>query len=281
VLVTFTVELGAPWLTFAGGRARRVAFLAFLLLQVMIGGTGNYTFFNLLTMTLALTLLDDGVWHRMLPRRMSALALCPPEPCAPHRGSGPIRTAAALVLLLLACATLWGTVVGRRAGFPAVDQALAVVAPLQSVNSYGLFRVMTTERSEIIVEGSDDGIIWREYGFHYKPGDVTRRPGFVEPHQPRLDWQMWFAALGTIQEAPWFQAFLFRLLQGSPTVVGLLGRDPFPEPPRYVRALLYDYRFTSASERRAGAAWWTRQLLGLYCPPIHLRGVPAPNALPP
>jgi lipase maturation factor 1 len=278
VLATFTVELGAPWLIFAGGRARRAAFLAFLLLQGLIGGTGNYTFFNLLAMTLALTLLDDGVWRRILPGRVTALALCPPEPRAPHRRSGPIRTVTALVLLLLASATLWGTVVGRRAGFPAVDRALALVVGFQSVNSYGLFRVMTTERSEIVVEGSDDGTTWREYNFRYKPGDVTRRPAFVEPHQPRLDWQMWFAALGTIQETPWFQAFLARLLQGSPAVIDLLGHSPFPGPPRYVRALLYDYRFTSASERRAGGAWWTRELVGLYCPPIHLRGVPPPTA---
>jgi hypothetical protein len=127
--------------------------------------------------------------------------------------------------------------------------------------------VMTTSRPEILVEGSDDGAAWQPYEFRWKPGDVKRRPRFVAPHQPRLDWQMWFAALGTYEENPWFIAFLARLLQGSPDVERLLLRNPFPHaPPRYVRAVLYEYRFTSVPERRATGAWWKRDLKGLYCP---------------
>src|SRR5207245_3512750 len=111
---------------------------------------------------------------------------------------------------------------------------------------------MTTSRPEIIIERSDDGRIWLAYEFKYKPGDLARRPGFVEPHQPRLDWQMWFAALGSYDNTAWFHAFLARLLEGTPEVLGLLAANPFPDhPPRYVRALVYDYRFTTPAERRA------------------------------
>ena len=126
---------------------------------------------------------------------------------------------------------------------------------------------MTTTRPEIIVEGSNDGTTWEAYEFRYKPGALTRRPPFVAPHQPRLDWQMWFAALGRYEENLWFQNFCVRLLEGSPDVVRLLARDPFDgRPPRYVRGELYRYHFA-----RAGGAWWTRERLGEYSPVLSLR----------
>jgi hypothetical protein len=143
--------------------------------------------------------------------------------------------------------------------------------PLRTINSYGLFAVMTTERREIIVEGSNDGTNWLAYDFKYKPGDVNRRPRFVEPFQPRLDWQMWFAALGNVQQSPWFGNFCKRLLQGSPDVLALLEKNPFPKhPPRFIRAELYDYQFTSPAERRATGAWWRREPVGEYLPPVSL-----------
>jgi hypothetical protein len=109
-----------------------------------------------------------------------------------------------------------------------------------------------------VVEGSDDGITWRAYEFRYKPGDVLRRPSQVAPHQPRLDWQMWFAALGDVRDNPWFVRFCLRLLEGSPSVLALLDRNPFPDaPPRYLRARLYDYRFSTPAERRETGAWWS------------------------
>jgi hypothetical protein len=125
---------------------------------------------------------------------------------------------------------------------------------------------MTTTRPEIIVEGSTDGETWVPYEFKYKPGDLTRRPPWVAPHQPRLDWQMWFAALGRYEENPWFQNFCVRLLQGSPSVLRLLQHDPFNgHPPRYIRAELYEYRFA-----RDGRAWWTRERLQDYSPVMSL-----------
>jgi hypothetical protein len=115
---------------------------------------------------------------------------------------------------------------------------------------------MTTDRREIVFEGSNDGVNWLPYEFKYKPGDVNHRPGFVAPFQPRLDWQMWFAALGNARQNPWFVNFCEPLLQGSPDVLALLAKNPFPgHPPRYVRAEFYDYHFTNFAERRAAGAW--------------------------
>ena len=140
------------------------------------------------------------------------------------------------------------------------------VSAFRFVNSYGLFAVMTTTRPEIIVEGSNDGIVWKPYDFRYKPGDPARPLPWVAPHQPRLDWQMWFAALGDVRSEPWFTRFLNRLLAGSPEVVRLLAHDPFAgsPPPRFVRATLYRYRFANRSD----ASWWTRTEVGAYSPII-------------
>jgi hypothetical protein len=131
---------------------------------------------------------------------------------------------------------------------------------------------MTTKRYEIIIQGSNDGVEWRDYEFRYKPGDVSRRPLWNIPHQPRLDWQMWFAALDDPRRLQWFSHFLERLLQNEPTVTALLESNPFPgKPPIYVRAQFYDYTFASKDEKAKGQ-WWDRQFLGLYFPAVYLRG---------
>jgi hypothetical protein len=147
-------------------------------------------------------------------------------------------------------------------------EAMRAIEPLHLVNSYGLFAVMTTVRNEIIVEGSNDGENWRAYEFKYKPGDPNRPPPIVAPHQPRLDWQMWFAALGTYRENRWFTNLLVRLMQGEPSVLRLLAYNPFPQsPPKHVRARLFLYRFTHWGER----GWWTREERGTYVPAVSLQ----------
>jgi hypothetical protein len=130
---------------------------------------------------------------------------------------------------------------------------------------------MTKDRGEIVIEGSADGIDWLPYEFKWKPGDVKRAPGWCAPYQPRLDWQMWFAALGTPQQNPWFSGLVIRLLQGSRDVSRLLAHNPFPDqPPHYIRAGFYRYRFTTAEEHRQSGAWWKRQELGEYLPTVSL-----------
>jgi lipase maturation factor 1 len=269
VLGTFVLEIGFPLLLFGPRSLRLAACAGIVLMQLAIFVTGNYTFFNLLTIALALLLVDDQLWAHVLPG--SLLRSIGPESAAPFAPPGWFALAAGVALLgastLRFTQTLTpGGLVGGR-----LLPLFAAVEPLRSINGYGLFRVMTTTRREIVVEGSEDGTTWQAYEFRFKPGDVTRRPGFVEPHQPRLDWQMWFAALSDYEATPWFQGFLVRLLQGSPDVLRLLAVNPFPaRPPRYVRALIYDYRFSTPAQRRAGGAWWTRTLLGSYSPVVSL-----------
>jgi hypothetical protein len=146
------------------------------------------------------------------------------------------------------------------------------VEPLDAFHSYGLFAVMTTDRPEIQIEGSRDGKTWLPYPFRWQPDRLDRPPRFATPHMPRLDWQLWFAALdGSCDADPWFLAFERRLLQADPDVLDLLAGDPFHgERPRFVRALLWRYRFADAATRRRTGDWWTRESLGSYCPALEL-----------
>ena len=133
---------------------------------------------------------------------------------------------------------------------------------------------MTISRQEIVVEGSMDGESWAAYSFPYKPGDPARAPRWAAPHQPRLDWQMWFAALGNYRENPWFVNFAVKLLEGSAEVRGLLESDPFGgRVPQYVRAVVYEYGFTDADERRKTGHWWKREATGTYLPPVGLKAM--------
>jgi len=249
-----------------------LAATAFLLLMLLILGTGNYCFFNLLGIALALLLIDDAIWQPLFARLWPRVDFAANAP-------GPIRWPVWMtVLIALVIAVLSGEVLCRLFRFTTrwpkpVEQLMEWLEPFRLVNSYGLFAVMTTERPEIIVEGSDDGVHWRAYEFKWKPGGMTRRPRFVAPHQPRLDWQMWFAALSYFPSTPWFRPFLIRLLRNSPDVLALLQTSPFAEkPPRFVRAALYSYRFADRATRRATGAWWQRERRGLYSPELSLRG---------
>jgi len=158
-----------------------------------------------------------------------------------------------------------------HAELPVAGAISEIVSPLLIVNPYGLFAVMTTARPEIVIEGSADGQVWREYVFRYKPGPLTRSPPWNIPHQPRLDWQMWFAALSDARANPWFQNLMLRLLEGSPPVLALLDSNPFPDrPPKYVQAKLYDYRFADRRTRAATGRWWVRKLEEVYFPQVGL-----------
>jgi len=263
VALMFAVELLVPFLVFGGRRARLVAAVAFVGLQALIALTGNYTFFNLLTAALCLTLLDDAALPAWLRARL-------PNDGAPDGRRFPARDLALAVVVLPVSLMQLVSASGLRVGWPSpLPRLHQIVAPFASVNGYGLFAVMTTSRSEIVVEGSLDGETWQAYEFRWKPGDPRRAPGFVAPHQPRLDWQMWFAALDSCASNPWLVRFLARLREGSPPVLGLLAADPFAgATPRAVRAVLYDYRFTDLATRRRTGEWWRGERLGLYCPVV-------------
>jgi predicted DCC family thiol-disulfide oxidoreductase YuxK/uncharacterized membrane protein YphA (DoxX/SURF4 family) len=260
--VALALELGAPFLTVAPRRLRRAAFVALAGLQTLIAATGSYGFFNLLTIVDSLWLLDDEPLARALRLRR------PPRQRAPWWRRLAVAVAA-LPLVALSVSELVTRLRRRTKLPPALVRLHEAAAPFRAVNRYGLFAVMTRQRPEIVIEGSRDGVEWREYRFRYKPGDVRTPPRLAAPHQPRLDWQMWFAAL---QPPPvWFGKLLGRLLEGAGDVVALFDGDPFPEgPPTYVRALLYEYRMTDRETRRRTGAWWERTFLGLYVPPVRL-----------
>jgi hypothetical protein len=153
-----------------------------------------------------------------------------------------------------------------------LDTNLRWMAPFELVNTYGLFAVMTTTRPEIILQGSNDQIQWLDYNFPYKPGELHRGLPWVAPYHPRLDWQMWFAALGDINENTWLGNLMYRIMTGDNTAAKLLEPAPFPRPPRYMRALLYDYRFTSPAVRRRTGAVWERTLTRVWFGPVSLTG---------
>jgi len=265
------VELIAPWLILGPRRLRLIAAGLLAALQLLILLTGNYAFFNLLTLALCVLLLDDDALRRLLPPRLRPRWAEPERRPDPPRWRRWVIGPAAALLLGMSLLRLSADL-GVPNPWP---QALGWQEPLHLVNGYGLFAVMTTSRPEVVVEGSDDGRTWRAYGLHFQPQALGRAPRWVAPYQPRLDWQLWFAALGSPDETPWFRAFLVRLLQGSPAVLGLLGTNPFPaHPPHYVRAVLYDYRFTDGATFRSTHAWWRRRPLGLYFPPASLAGSP-------
>jgi len=267
---TFFIELFLPFLIFCPRRLRFVAAFGILLLQVCISITGNYNWFNLQTMLMCLPLFDDAALQTLLPQRLIRWLTLHARANPPRRAVRAIVGVLALLIVFCSLAQM-----AARFGSNVPDMARAVdqfIEPLHIVNSYGLFAVMTTERDEIVIEGSNDGVAWREYEFRYKPGDVARGPSWNIPLQPRLDWQMWFAALDDPQNLPWFWHFLQRLLENEPTVTALLQNNPFPDkPPVYLRALFYDYTYAS-SEERAKGIWWDRRLLGAYSPVADLKG---------
>jgi predicted DCC family thiol-disulfide oxidoreductase YuxK len=266
---TFIIELGLSFLIFCPRRLRFIAALGILLLQSCILITGNYNWFNLQTMVLCLVLFDDAVLQSLVPQRLRTRL---PIPAPLHRPSRGAAIAVGVVAVLLVFCSLIEMDLRFGGNPPAAARVVdGLIEPLHLVSSYGLFAVMTTRRNEIVIEGSSDGVEWREYEFRYKPGDVARRPLWNIAHQPRLDWQMWFAALDDPRRLRWFWLFLERLLHNEPAVTSLLARNPFPDkPPVEIRARFYDYTYTDAGEKARGL-WWQRRLLGLYFPAVRLK----------
>ena len=266
----FFVELVVPLLVLAPRRIRFFAAFFITLLQVLILLTGNYAFFNVLTIAFCLFAFDDAALQRIVPKKVVHWISPSPEPKSRRPIWRVISIAVASLVLFTSAFEMVGEFSGRH--WAPADAVIRAIAPFEIVNTYGLFAVMTTSRPEIVIEGSKDGVTWLPYEFKYKPGNLAHRPPWVAPHQPRLDWQMWFAALGTYRSDPWILQLLVRLLEGSPQVLGLLARNPFPDaPPRFIRAQLYDYRFTTAAERNATGEWWHREWKGVYVPEISLR----------
>jgi predicted DCC family thiol-disulfide oxidoreductase YuxK len=274
VAFCLAVEIIASFFIWAPRRPRLVAAGLMIFLQMVIALTGNYCFFNLLTIALCLLLIDDAAISRGMERRAPASPasqeLRPPNAKSVSARWATYGAIAVIVVTFPINAWLIFSAFKPQSRPPGwLANIYEQLEAFRIVNGYGLFRVMTKDRCEIVIEGSTDGINWAPYEFKWKPGDVKRAPGWCAPHQPRLDWQMWFAALETPGQNPWLVGLIIRLLEGSQDVTGLLAHNPFPDkPPNYIRAMFYRYRFTNSEERPQTGAWWKRQELREYLPTI-------------
>jgi len=252
----FFIELALPFFLFLPRRLRLAAAFALAALQALIALTGNYGFFNLLTLALCLLAVDDAVFGDRRPKIGDRRFL----PCW-------LLWPAAAAIFLLSLVPLARAFRPEKVWMESLHDR---IAPFRTINGYGLFAVMTRERPEIIVQGSMDGLAWKTYSFRFKPGDIRRAPPWAAPYMPRLDWQMWFAALGRVENNPWFVSFLQRLLEASPPVLDLLEEDPFDgQRPRFVRAQLDQYTFTTSGDKTEN--WWNAEPAGVYCPELSLR----------
>jgi lipase maturation factor 1 len=252
---------------------RLVAAFCFIFLQICIALSGNYAFFNLLTFGLCLFLVDDSNWislygivRKRIPRRFKLQS-----PRLPHRLAAiacAILVAVVSAIQFFLSSSLPPELLAARLPEPVIE-LVQIADRLCIVDHYGLFATMTIQRDEIILEGSSDGVTWKEYQFKYKPGDVAMPPCIVAPLQPRLDWQMWFASLNDITNSPWFALFVVRIFENSPEVLGLLGSNPFPiGPPEYLRARLYRYTFSNFHELFSTGNWWQREFKSDFLPMI-------------
>ena len=258
------IELLVPFFVFMPRPFRLFAGWSFILLQVSIILTGNYTFFNLLTLLLCLFLFDDRDIVRITPEWLRVRIEQHYQPAAFAANLCAIVWAGFVIVVLT---TQFWMAQTQRVPFKPLATLLQVASVFAVINNYGPFAVMTTERNEIIIEGSQDGEHWLEYGFKYKPDVVDKLLSWNIPHQPRLDWQMWFAALSELQPGSWFEKFMQRLQEGSPEVLALLAHNPFAkQPPAYLRAYLYRFTYTPPDQRAISGHIWNREKLRLYWP---------------
>ncbi len=256
------VQLVVPFGLFAPQPIAAVAGGLVILTQLWLFASGNYAWLNLITLSLAVVTLPDDVLRNLVPV-----------------SPGPVHDAPAwfttvVILVTAVVAVLSYRPVRNMASHRQVMNAS--FDPFRLVNTYGVFGRITQERYEVVLEGTDDteigpATLWREYEFKAKPGDVRRRPRQVAPYHLRLDWLMWFAALSPVYAEPWLIPLVVRLLENDPATLRLLDQNPFPDrPPTFVRGVLYHYRFTTRREKRESGAWWVRERVGEYLPPLAL-----------
>ncbi|HSU18489.1 MAG TPA: lipase maturation factor family protein, partial [Acidobacteriaceae bacterium] len=281
------------------GRAVRVGlFIVVTVWEIPVILTGNYAFLNYLVLSLGILLVDDRTLASWVPARWrSRLTLASPdepapapahEPAAQHAVRSLKLTVATLFLAVIAYDTCYEMLNIVMPGLPLPSAPVAVLEPFRIANQYGLFAVMTRGRYEIEFQGSNDGQNWTAYPFRYKPQAVNERPRVFAPYQPRFDWNLWFASLGDWQQNELVPLTEERLLDNDADVLSLFRGNPFPQAaPKYVRAVLWQYWFTSMDEKRRTGNWWNRKLVGIYAPELtkapggRYAAVAVPEPLPP
>ena len=257
------IEMVVPWFSFGPRAARHVAGILLISFQILLIISGNLSFLNYLTIIPFLACIDDTLWRRILPGalvRRAERADAEPALSLAHNAVAILLTALVAYLSIDPVLNL----ASRR------QMMNTSFNSLELVNTYGAFGVVGRERNEIIFEGTTDEVIratteWKEYEFKAKPGDPNRRPPFIAPYQPRIDWQIWFAAMASPSDYPWTLHFVWRLLHNDGPTLSLLANNPFPDaPPRFIRARLYRYHFRPLGEK----GWWTREPLDEWLPAL-------------
>jgi lipase maturation factor 1 len=284
-LYTLITETLIVWMLFLPRKWRIVCFCIVTPFEISIILTANYTFLNYLVLLLGIFLLDDRAIEWLIPARIRTWLSTPaPTETVPlgadeeaetleskfewRKTITPARRLLAGTCLALVFYSASAQLVGMLA--PAVPVPLAPVRwldPFRVANRYGLFAVMTHERFEIEFQGSTDGRTWVAYPFRYKPQDIHDAPGIYAPYQPRFEWNLWFASLGSWREFRFVIWTEERLLKNDPDVLALFAKNPFPgTAPAQVRAVIYQYWFTDLPTKRVSGNWWRRELLGDYAP---------------
>jgi hypothetical protein len=294
VFATLALELVLVWMLFLPRRWRIICFLIVTPWELGIILTANYTFLNYLVLVLGFLLLDDRFLHRFLPQpRNKSLTLDSPEESRPQGSEGFVHFFKLMKLSLTGIFLIWifyatsAQLIWMFSALPLPMAPVAALEPFRIANRYGLFGIMTRGRYEIEFQGSDDGKNWVAYPFRYKPQDPGKPPGIYAPYQPRFDWNLWFASLGSWQDYSIVPRTELRLLYNNKDVLALFANNPFSQkPPRQVRAVLWQYWFTSMSEKRVTGLWWRRQFVGLYAPTLdrepngEIRAVEWPTVAP-
>lgn len=265
VLFNFLAELIAPWFAFYPRVARRLAGVIIVMFQVTLIVSGNLSFLNWLTIVPALACFDDGFWAKLMPRALATRAAAAGAAAEPSR---PMRTTAWVVAAIVGVLSVQ-PVINMMSPQQIMNTSFD---PLDLVNTYGAFGSVGRQRFNVVFEGTDADVpdstaVWKAYPYRALPVALDERPRQVAPYQPRLDWQMWFAAMGNLERYPWTLHLVWKLLHNDPGALRLMGENPFPDkPPRYIRAELYQYEF--AAPGNPDGNWWKREDLGLWMPPL-------------
>lgn len=277
---TFVLELGIVWMLFLPRRWRIVCFFIATFWQIGVILTANYAFLNYLVLTLGVLLLDDRFLRGAIPTRFSLAEFLDQSSGAPtdqpvtemravRRHWHAIKLALSAVFLTWVFYATAVELIWMFVRVPLPTSPVVALDPFRVANQYGLFAVMTRGRYEIEFQGSNDGVNWTAYNFRNKPQALNQPPRIYAPYQPRFDWNLWFASLGSWREYPLVTNTEERLLTNDKNVLALFAGNPFPNaPPKQVRAVLWQYWFTSMVEKRATGNWWRRELLGLYAPTL-------------
>jgi Lipase maturation factor len=274
VAATLVMELGIVWMFLLPRRWRIVCFFIVTPWEIGVILTANYTFLNYLVLALGVLLLDDRFLRKLVPPKWRSMESVPIEP--PPTGETfwqkfayARNTAGLAVSAFMLSWVFYATLAEMLATYRLPNFPVLALEPFRIANRYGLFAVMTRGRYEIEFQGSDDGENWKPYRFRYKPQELKEAPRIYAPYQPRFDWNLWFASLGSWREYTIVPNTVVRLLSNDKDVLQLFADNPFPQaPPREIRTVLWQYWFPTMEERRREGQWWKRQLIGRYAPTL-------------